>query len=170
MKLPQMVTSSAIEGEKKGEDIPPAPPFSKMFVAVAGPSMNVLFAFFVAAVIYYVGLPVLVNPSVIGYVDPASPEGQMGIQKGDRIIAVDGKPVKSWEDVMISTAVALTNTLPVTILHEDKAGVKGKTEIYMLNAQGTNLLGLKSSIWIRSIISLSMRSRPASRRRRPKSR
>jgi regulator of sigma E protease len=143
VKLPQMVTSSAIEGEKKGEDIPPAPPFSKMLVAVAGPSMNVLFAFFVAAVIYYVGLPVLVNPSIIGYVDPASPEGQMGIRKGDRIIAVDGKPVKSWEDVMISTAVALTNTLPVTIRHEDKAGLKGKTGIYMLNAEGTNLLGAK---------------------------
>jgi regulator of sigma E protease len=143
VKLPQMVTSSAIEGENKGENIPPAPPFSRMLVAVAGPAMNVVFAFFIAAVIYYIGLPVLVNPSIIGYVDPASPEGQMGIQKGDRIIAVDGKPVKSWEDVMISTAVALTNTLPVTIRHEDKAGVKGKTGIYMLTAEGTNVLGAK---------------------------
>ena len=73
VKLPQMVTSSAIEGENKGEDIPPAPPLSKILVAVAGPSMNVLFAFFVAAVIYYVGLPVLVNPSIIGNVDPSFP-------------------------------------------------------------------------------------------------
>src|SRR5271157_2242339 len=36
VKLPQMVTSSAIEGENKEEKIPPAPPFSKMLVAVAG--------------------------------------------------------------------------------------------------------------------------------------
>jgi regulator of sigma E protease len=144
VKLPQMITSSAIEGEKKGEDIPPAPPFAKMLVAVAGPVMNVLFAFFVATVIYYVGLPVAVNPSVIGYVDPASPEGMMGIRKGDRIIAVDGQPVKSWEEVMNSTILALTNTLPVTIRHEDKAGVKGQTQTYLLKAEANNLLELKT--------------------------
>jgi regulator of sigma E protease len=144
VKLPQMVTSPAIEGEQKGGDIPPAPPFSKMLVAVAGPSMNMLFAFFVAAVIYYVGLPVPVNPSVVGYVDPASPEGQMGIRKGDRIIAVDGKPVKSWEEVINSTILALTNTLPVTIRHEDKAGVEGRTETYLLKAETNNLLELKT--------------------------
>src|SRR5277367_4732143 len=57
VKLPQMITSSAIEGEeKKGEDIPPAPPLSKILVSLAGPIMNVLFAFCIAAVIYSVGL------------------------------------------------------------------------------------------------------------------
>jgi regulator of sigma E protease len=143
VKLPQMITSSAIEGEKKGEDIPPASPFSKILVAMAGPTMNVLFAFFVATVIYCVGLPVLVNPSIIGNVDPASPEAKMGIKRGDRIIAVDGKPVRSWEDVMVSTAVALTNTLPVTIRHEGSAGAAGATDTYMLKAEANDLLGLK---------------------------
>jgi regulator of sigma E protease len=145
VKLPQMITSSAIEGENKEEKIPPAPPFSKILVAVAGPAMNVVFAFFVAVVIYYVGLPVPVNPSIVGYVDPASPEGQMGIRRGDRIIAVDGKPVKSWEDVTLSTFLALTNTLPVTIRHEDKAGVEGQTAVYVLRADtNNNLLGVKT--------------------------
>ena len=73
-----------------------------------------------ATLIYCVGLPVEVNPSIIGYVDPTSPEGQMGIRKGDRITAVDGKPVRSWEEVMSSTILALTKTLPVTIQHEAK--------------------------------------------------
>jgi regulator of sigma E protease len=144
VKLPQMITSAAIEGEKKGEEIPPAPPFSKIWVAMAGPLMNVFFAFFIAGVIYYVGLPVAVNPSIVGYVDPASPEGKMGIQKGDRIIAVDGKPVRSWDDIMFSTALALTNVLPVTIRHEGKAGVEGQTQIYMLKAEANNLMGVKT--------------------------
>jgi regulator of sigma E protease len=104
----------------------------------------VLFAFFVATVIYLVGLPVEVNPSIIGYVDPASPEGRMGIQKGDRIIAVDGKPVKSWEDVMSSTILALTNTLPVTIRHEGKGGAPDKTQTYTLKADTNNLLEVKT--------------------------
>jgi regulator of sigma E protease len=143
VKLPQMVTSAAIEGGAKGEDVPPASPFSKILVAAAGPAMNVIFGFFVAYVIYFVGLPVLVNPSIIGNVDPASPEGKMGIQRGDRIIAVDGKPVKSWEEVTIATAVALTNVLPVTIHHEDKPGAPGKTEVYRLKAEANDLIGLK---------------------------
>jgi regulator of sigma E protease len=144
VKLPQMITSSAIEGEKKGEDVPPASPLSKILVAVAGPIMNVVFAFFIATVIYYVGLPVPVNPSIVGYVDPASPEGKLGIQKGDRIIAVDGKPVKSWEEVGSSTVLALTNILPVTIQHQDKAGIEGRIDIYPLKADTNNLLGLKT--------------------------
>lgn len=143
VKLPQMITSSALEGEKKEEEIPPAPPFAKILVAVAGPAMNVLFAFFIAGVIYLVGLPVPVNPSVIGYVNPTSVEGKMGIEKGDRIIAVDGKPVKSWEDIMNITVLALTNTMPVTIRHEVKGGVD-QTHTYMLTAEANNLLGLKT--------------------------
>lgn len=138
VKLPQMVTSSALEGEKKEEEIPPAPPFSKILVAVAGPTMNMIFAFVVAGLIYWVGLPVPVNPSVIGYVDPTSAEGKMGIQRGDRIVAVAGKPVNSWEEVTASTVLALTNTLPVTIQHD------GQNKTYMLKADASNLLGLKT--------------------------
>src|SRR5215472_6979723 len=44
VRLPQMVTSAAIEG-KSGESIPPASPFHKILVAIAGPIMNVIFAF-----------------------------------------------------------------------------------------------------------------------------
>ena len=120
VKLPQMITSSAIEGEKKGDDIPPAPPFSKILVAVAGPAMNVVFAFVVA------GGDLLCRAARAGESldhwlrGPGFCGGKMGIQKGDRIVAVDGKPVKSWEEVMTSTILALTNVLPVTIQHEAK--------------------------------------------------
>ena len=61
--------------------------------------MNVVFAFVVATVIYFVGLPVPVNPAVIGHVDPESAEYALGIRDGDRVVEVDGKPVESWEDV-----------------------------------------------------------------------
>ena len=74
--------------------------------------MNVVFAFAIAAVIYFVGLPVPVNPSIIGYVDPDSAEAKLGIHEGDRIVAVNNKPVKSWEEVYNSTILALTNVLP----------------------------------------------------------
>jgi regulator of sigma E protease len=104
VKLPQMVTGP-LEGDSKGGDVPPAAPLSKILVAVAGPFMNVVFALAIACLIYWIGLPVPVNP----------PEGRMGIQDGDKIVKVFGRPVKSWDEVNAMTVVALTNVVPVEI-------------------------------------------------------
>jgi len=138
VKLPQMITSAAIEGEAAEHQVPPAPPFSKILVAAAGPFMNVVFAFVIATGIYFVGLPVPVNPSIIGYVSPDSAEAKLGIREGDRIIAINNKPVKSWEEIYNSTILALTNLLPVTIVHGNA------TNTYLLKAEVSNLLGLKT--------------------------
>ena len=115
VKLPQMVTSDALEGTRTDSDkqLPPPSPLSKILVAFAGPFMNVVFAFVIATVIYFVGLPVTINPSIIGFVDPKSPEAQMGIQESDRIVEVDGHKVTSWEDVQTDTILARTNVIPV---------------------------------------------------------
>lgn len=118
VRLPQMYTSEAIEGSgpSPGTPIPPAPAGSKILVSLAGPVMNLVFAFVVATVIYFVGLPVLVNPSVIGRLDPDSPEARMGIREGDRIVEAQGKPVKSWEEVNMAVALARTNVVDVVVL------------------------------------------------------
>jgi len=134
--LPQMITAEAIEG-KSEEQIPPAPPSHKILVALAGPFMNVVFAFAIATVIYFVGLPVAVNPAVIGYVSPGSAEAKLGIREGDRIISVDGAKVKSWQDVMLHTIVARTNVVPVAIEHD------GAEQIYQLQTTTDNAVGLK---------------------------
>ncbi|HEX3718055.1 MAG TPA: RIP metalloprotease RseP [Verrucomicrobiae bacterium] len=138
VKLPQMITSSTLEGDGKKDEIPPAPPFSKILVAVAGPFMNVVFAFFVAGIVYFVGLPVPFNPSIIGYVDPTSAEAKMGIHQGDRIVAINDKPVKSWEEINSITMLALTNVMPVVISHD------GVSNTYMLKAEVNTLVGLKT--------------------------
>ena len=136
VKLPQMITAEALEG-KSAEEIPPAPPWQKILVAFAGPFMNVVFAFALAAVIYFVGLPIPVNPAIIGYVEPGSAEAKLGIQEGDRIMSVNGKKVKSWQDVVLDTVVARTSVLPVVIEHD------GKEITYQLKATTDNAIGLK---------------------------
>jgi regulator of sigma E protease len=136
VKLPQMITSEALEG-KSNASIPPAKPLSKIFVAVAGPFMNVVFAFAIATFLYFVGLPVMVNPSIIGYVEPNSPEADLGIRPGDRIVEVNGKAVKSWQDVQMTAALARTNVMPVVIERD------GQRKTYQLTAQVNELVGLK---------------------------
>jgi regulator of sigma E protease len=140
VKLPQMVTSTAIEGESNTGQapVPPAPVLSKILVSVAGPAMNVLFAFAIATLIYFVGLPVPVNPPIIGYVDPKSPEGKMGIHEDDRIVALDGQPVKSWDEIMHTTILALTNVFQVTIVHG------GASNVYALMAEASAEMDVKT--------------------------
>jgi regulator of sigma E protease len=135
VKLPQMITSEALEGH--AEPVPPAPWWHKIFVAFAGPFMNVVFAFAIATVIYFVGLPVAVNPAVIGYVEPGSAEAKLGIHEGDRIISVNGDKVKSWQDVMLDTIVARTSVVPVVIEHD------GAEQTYQLKTTTENAVGLK---------------------------
>jgi regulator of sigma E protease len=139
VKLPQMVTSDALEGARTDSDkqLPPPSPWSKILVAFAGPFMNVVFAFVIATVIYFVGLPVAINPSIIGFVDPKSPEAKMGIQESDRIVDVDGHKVTSWEDVQTDTILARTNVIPVVIEHN------GVPTTYQLTATVSNSIGLK---------------------------
>lgn len=136
VKLPQMMTSEALEGKNAGEKVPAASPWAKILVAVAGPFMNVVFAFVIATLIYFVGLPVLVNPSVIGEVDPDSPEGKLGIRDGDRIVAINDQPVKSWQDVIYESATARTNVLAVVIERN------GERKTYHLTTR-TSPAGLK---------------------------
>ncbi|HEX4644762.1 MAG TPA: RIP metalloprotease RseP, partial [Verrucomicrobiae bacterium] len=139
VKLPQMMTSDALEGERANpaEQLPQVSPWSKILVAFAGPFMNLAFAFVIATVIYFTGLPVAVNPSIIGYVDPNSPEAKMGIQEGDRIVAVDGKKVSSWDAIQTATVFARTNVIPVVIAHD------GVAKTYYLTAKVSDVIGLK---------------------------
>lgn len=137
VKLPQMLTSEALEGEQKGDPLPPVSPISKILVAVAGPFMNFVFACAIATFIYFVGLPVPVNPSVIGHVAPDSAEHKLGIRNGDRIVSVNGQAVKSWSEVFEATILAPTNVIPVIL---ERAGER---KTYQLTASSDNPLKLK---------------------------
>lgn len=136
VKLPQMITSEAIEG-KAGGEIPPAPPLSRILVAVAGPAMNIVFALLIASVIWAIGLPVLVNPPIIGPVDPNSVEGRLGVKSGDRITEVNGHRVRSWQDINLEVITALTNVIPVTVERE------GQKLSFNLPTRRSEALGLK---------------------------
>src|SRR5687768_5211836 len=137
VRIPQMITSEALEGKDKAEPLPPAPPMSKILVAFAGPFMNIVFAFVIASFLYFSGLPVLIDPSVVGYVDPDSAEGKLGIREGDRIVMVDGKPTKSWQDVQETTIFATTPEIAVAIERE------GQTNNYSLKPKVSELVGGK---------------------------
>jgi regulator of sigma E protease len=73
------------------------PLWQKLTVVFAGPVMNLLLPVLLFSVIFAVGLPQA--NSVIGEVEPGSPAAVAGLQPGDRITAIDGRPVKWWKRI-----------------------------------------------------------------------
>jgi regulator of sigma E protease len=120
VKLPQMITSEALEGknEEDAEPLPEISPWAKIAVAVAGPIMNIVFAVVLATVIYFVGLPEMITPPVVGNLSKESTEYALGIREGDIVTKIDGEPIPSWEEANKLTMLSLTNRFAVTFLRD----------------------------------------------------
>lgn len=72
----------------------------RVAVIASGSLMNFALAIFLYAFIFLaLGLPS--NSSVIGKVLPGRPAEAAGLRAGDRIIAVDGRPVASWQELVV---------------------------------------------------------------------
>lgn len=97
VKLPQMAPMESLEGETEIplEDLKPISALDKIIVAFAGPLFSFLLAIAFAVVVWGIGRPVSESEAttVIGYVIPDSPAEKAGLQAGDKILEVDGKPV-----------------------------------------------------------------------------
>jgi regulator of sigma E protease len=95
--VPQLAPMEALEGktEKDYADLPLVSPLDKVIVAIAGPVFSMLLAFVFACIVWGVGRPVSESEktSVIGYVLPAGPAAQAGLQPGDKILSVNGHHV-----------------------------------------------------------------------------
>src|SRR5947207_2232383 len=100
VSLPHMVTMETIEckADNSGQPLPPISALDKIIVAFAGPLFSFLLALAFAIVVMVVGRPVSESEktTVIGYVMKGGPAEEAGLRPGDRILAVDGKPVSKF--------------------------------------------------------------------------
>ncbi len=78
-------------------------PWQRIIILLAGPAANLILAFFTYLHIAFWGVPVAVAvdylPPVVGAVSEKTPAKEAGLQKGDRIIEVNGKKVKYWYEI-----------------------------------------------------------------------
>ncbi len=92
-------------------------PIDRIKVALAGPLVNIVFAFIAFCGIWASGgqeKPFQEYTNVIGYVDPQSKLYTNGVRPGDELTTLDGKSVGGYKDLLISL-----------ILEERAATLKG---------------------------------------------
>jgi regulator of sigma E protease len=87
-------------------------------VYVMGPVMNIGLAFLLTTVVLYRGADVPLDesaPPVIGKIAPGSAAEKAGLQVGDRILTIAGKPVPTWTDVSMSVVTKANREVSITV-------------------------------------------------------
>ncbi len=100
------------------------PKWHRLLVALAGPSMNVLLAVAIVTTSYMEGMLVpryLKGPAVIGPIVPDSIAQHSGLISKDRVVAVDGNKIDTWQNMEIALGTAPRDALNVTV---DRSGQK----------------------------------------------
>jgi regulator of sigma E protease len=89
------------EGEVPPEDLPKAfnrqSPWARMAIVAAGPLINLVFAVLLFWIIFLQGTETL-RP-IVGQVLPQTPAALAGIESGDEVLSIDGKPVHDWDEI-----------------------------------------------------------------------
>lgn len=115
--LPQLADMRGVEGEPATDttQLPPISYTDKMIVSVMGAVFNLLFAFLLACLLWVIKQPERADQTTtkIGYISSTisvegpngstrlvpSPAAEAGLQVGDRVVSIDGKPLEDWEDL-----------------------------------------------------------------------
>jgi regulator of sigma E protease len=95
-------TSSTIDlsARPDPDSFPAKSVWQRMAIVVAGPMANFVFAIMALALLFAtVGRPF--TPAEVGEVQPDSPAAAAGLMPGDRIVAVGGDPLESFEELQL---------------------------------------------------------------------
>lgn len=87
--------------------------WKRIAVIAAGPLANVLVAFVIFTAVYATGAPTSTPSNEVAAVSAHTPAAAAGLQAGDRVIAVDGKPAKTFDAV--SRLIRGSDGRPITV-------------------------------------------------------
>jgi len=117
----------------------------RIIVLCAGVFMNLVLAFILFTIAYSVGEPTASTAPVLGTVEAHSPASAAGLRPDDRIISVNNKPVKTFDDMRQDVNKALSSdksanpTVPVVLViqRSGSSGLKTVT-VYARKHPGPN--------------------------------
>jgi len=116
----------------------------RIAIVVAGPGFNLLLALFLLMIVFtFYGVPVM-STQVSG-VEKGSPAERAGIAKGDRIVAIDGKPVKEWDE--LSKTIKASGGKPLN-LQISRGSETVSLTVQPIQKEGRTVFGERKDDWI----------------------
>lgn len=103
-----------------------APPLHRIFVAVSGPLANLLFAFIVFMLVSFIGFrehytePRILLQSAWMDTESPRPADHAGLEDGDLITAVNGKPIDRFSDLRLNVIFRPEEPVELTILRSGR--------------------------------------------------
>jgi regulator of sigma E protease len=101
-----------------GKDFLSRPRWQRFLVYLAGPAMNAALTISVLTVFYMIGFAVdasRYDRPIIGSVEAGSPAETAGLQPGDEILSIDGKPLPSWEETQYQILLSPDKALDLRV-------------------------------------------------------
>jgi regulator of sigma E protease len=99
------------------------PRWQRILVYLAGPAMNVILAVLIFAGLFMVGMEVMNLPDmppVVGGVEAGSSAEKAGLQRGDRIVAIEGQAVDNWQQVLMALITSPNRPLRLSVEREGR--------------------------------------------------
>lgn len=87
------------------------PLWQRAAVVFAGPAANYLVAAVLFAALYAIGFPRAETGTVIGEVTAGKPAARAGLEPGDRVLSIDGRTVRRWDEIAASTHASPGKTI-----------------------------------------------------------
>lgn len=121
----------------------------RIAIVAAGPLFNLLLAvvIFLAIFVSY-GVPVLTTR--VGGVEPDSPAFRSGVQQGDRIVGVDGRKVKKWEELSSQIKESQGRSLKFRLQRDSR---ELELTVQPIRREGKNIFGERQESWAIGIAS-----------------
>ena len=115
------------------------PPGRRAAIVFAGPAMNFVFAFVLYALLFaLVGVELPSNKPIVGGVSLGLPAAKAGLQVNDRIVAIDGKPTATWEELSKTVVDSKGELLRLTV---ERDGARLAVEITPALQEGRTMFG-----------------------------
>jgi regulator of sigma E protease len=90
------------------------PAWQRLIILLAGITMNMLLAFFIYwMILFFVGEQYLPNSNVVYGISTDSLGQQIGFRNGDKLVSIDGKPIKNFDKVVPDILINQNKTVVV---------------------------------------------------------
>ena len=122
-------------------------------IVAAGPAMNFLFAFLAYALLFlWVGVEIPSTEPRVGRIAAGSPAEQAGLRAGDRVVAVDERPMATWEELARTVRESQGAPLALTVERDGAQlsirvtpTLREKPSVYGNETDRVYLIGIEAS-------------------------